>query len=252
LEVSAAVVIVTVGEMVSRRKHHRCTAAGMPAASVSFATMLWAPLADSVTLVDHAPPLPTVAVPIARAAAIVVEIDRAADRRLAAATVQRWCASPGLVRPPLLEMVTVGAIVSSVSHTAHCCRYSAASCPSPTMLWLPSPTASRWLTTRRACDVQCRSPCCRHVVEIDAVLPTAASPAVPCRDGVDRLVGQAAAAGDGDRRAMYRSVSTTGALLPVLPAASVSWPRCCARHRPQRELVDHAPPARPVAVRSRW
>jgi len=27
--------------------------------------MLWAPSPDSVTLVDHAPPLPTVAVPIA-------------------------------------------------------------------------------------------------------------------------------------------------------------------------------------------
>ena len=35
----------------------------LPAASVSWATMLWLPLPDRVTLVLHAPPLPTAAVP---------------------------------------------------------------------------------------------------------------------------------------------------------------------------------------------
>ena len=35
----------------------------LPAASVSWATMLWVPLPGSVTVVDHAPPT-TVAVPI--------------------------------------------------------------------------------------------------------------------------------------------------------------------------------------------
>src|SRR5438874_3370052 len=63
LSPAIGVVIATVGNVVVRVKVTGVLLPVLPAASVSCATMLFVPLPDSVTLVDQAPPLPTVAVP---------------------------------------------------------------------------------------------------------------------------------------------------------------------------------------------
>ncbi len=55
--------IATVGAPVASVNTTAVLAPVLPAASVSFATMLWGPLPDSVTVVDQVPPLPTIAVP---------------------------------------------------------------------------------------------------------------------------------------------------------------------------------------------
>jgi len=65
-----------------------------------------------------------------------------------------------------------------------------------------------------------------------------------------RLVGQPAAAGDGDRRGNgIEREQPTGALLPVIAAASVSFATMlCAPSPDSVTLVDHAPPLPAVAV----
>src|SRR6185312_10304893 len=64
LEVSALVLMVTTGAWVSRVNTTALLVPTLPTASMSWATMEWAPSPDSVTLVLQAPPSPTVAVPI--------------------------------------------------------------------------------------------------------------------------------------------------------------------------------------------
>ncbi len=55
LEVSAAVLIATVGASVSSVNTTGVLVPVLPAASVSWATMEWAPSPDSVTVVVHSP-----------------------------------------------------------------------------------------------------------------------------------------------------------------------------------------------------
>ena len=63
LSPATGVVIAIVGTAVFSANTTGVLAPVLPAASVSSATMLWVPLPDRVTLVLHAPPLPTAAVP---------------------------------------------------------------------------------------------------------------------------------------------------------------------------------------------
>ena len=64
VEVTPGLVIVTTGATVSSVSTTGLLVPVLPAASVSSATIEWAPSPDSVTLVLHAPLAPTVAVPI--------------------------------------------------------------------------------------------------------------------------------------------------------------------------------------------
>src|SRR5258708_2872679 len=63
LSPATGVVIAIVGAAVFSANTTGVLAPVLPATSVSLATMLWVPLPDSATLVDHAPPLPTAAMP---------------------------------------------------------------------------------------------------------------------------------------------------------------------------------------------
>jgi len=78
---------------------------------LSLATMLWVPLPDSVTLVLHEPPLPTVAVPSAVALPSSEQRHRGADvRRRQPFPDIVWAA--WLTEPPAVVIETVGAVVS--------------------------------------------------------------------------------------------------------------------------------------------
>ena len=87
----------------------------LPAASVSWATMLWMPLPDSVTLVNQLPPGPTAAVPSWVVTPFKVSnnvtVDPTAASPADAATVPDIVCVAWLVEPPGLAMATVGATV---------------------------------------------------------------------------------------------------------------------------------------------
>ena len=90
----------------------------LPAASVSTATMLWVPLPESVTLVLHAPPAPTVAVPICVgvppfAVSNSATVDPTAASPAVAVTVPEIACTDWLVVVPAVLIATAGAIVSS-------------------------------------------------------------------------------------------------------------------------------------------
>ena len=142
LEVSAAVLIATVGASVSSVNTTGVLVPVLPAASVSWATMEWAPSPDSVTLVVHSPPEPTVAVPIWVVTPLTVSSN---------VTVAPTAASPAVTLPEIvwvatlevsaaLLIATVGARVSSVNTTALLVPVlPAASVSWATMEWAPSP-----------------------------------------------------------------------------------------------------------------
>ena len=142
LEVSAALLIVTLGASVSSVNTTAVLVPVLPAASVSWATMEWAPSPDSVTVVVHSPPEPTVAVPI-----WVVTPPTVSSK----VTVAPTAASPAVTLPEIvwvatlevsaaLLIVTLGASVSSVNTTAVLVPVlPAASVSWATMEWAPSP-----------------------------------------------------------------------------------------------------------------
>ncbi len=147
LEVSAAVVIVTVGGTVSSVSTTGALLPVLPAASVSSATMLWAPSPDSVTWVVQ-DPFTTAAVPSCVVTPLTVSNS---------VTVPPATASPALTVPDTVwvatldvsaavVIVTVGGTVSSVSTTGALVPVlPTASVSSATMLWAPSPDSVTWV-----------------------------------------------------------------------------------------------------------
>ena len=142
LEVSAAVLIATVGASVSSVNTTGVLVPVLPAASVSWATMEWAPSPDSVTVVVHTPPEPTVAVPIW----VVTPPTVSSNVTVAPTAASAGGDLPEIVWLATLEVsaavliATVGASVSSVNTTAVLVPVlPAASVSWATMEWAPSP-----------------------------------------------------------------------------------------------------------------
>src|SRR6266478_1052619 len=99
--------------------------------------MLWVPLPDSVTLVLHEPPLPTVTV-----ASAVVPLSNSVTVVPASPVPEIGCAA-WLVVPPGLVIATAGATVSTVAVTADVVvTLPAASVALAVKLWLPSFSAA--------------------------------------------------------------------------------------------------------------
>ena len=100
----------------------------LPAASVSWATMLWVPLPDNVTLVDQAPPT-TVAVPICVVTLLTVSNSVTVDPAAAsvAATVPEIVCVDWLVVALAVLIATVGGSVSTAPPgspwSRHCRRH---------------------------------------------------------------------------------------------------------------------------------
>src|SRR5437868_14011026 len=117
LSPAIGVVIAIVGAAVASVKVTGALLPVLPAASVSCATMLLVPLPDSVTLVDQAPPLPTVAVPTWVVTPFTVSnrvtVEPTAASPTAAVTVPDIVCVTWLVVVPAVLIVTVGASVSS-------------------------------------------------------------------------------------------------------------------------------------------
>src|SRR5882762_5921010 len=111
--VSNARLSLTVGAVVLSVKTTGVLVPVLPAASVSLATMLWLPLPDSVTLVLHTPPLPTLAVP----SCVVLPLSNSVTvvPMSATSTVPDIVWLVWLVGPPGLVIATTGAVVSSVN-----------------------------------------------------------------------------------------------------------------------------------------
>ena len=137
------VVIATVGNVVVRVKVTGVLLPVLPAASVSCATMLFVPLPDSVTLVDQAPPLPTVAVPTWVVTPFTVSsritVEPIAAPPAAAVTVPEIVCVAWLVVIPAVLTATVGAASSSVNTTEVLVLLAAAS--SATMVCEPYPAS---------------------------------------------------------------------------------------------------------------
>src|SRR5947209_2161346 len=110
-------VIAIVGAAVARVKFTAVLLPVLPAASVSWATMLLLPLPASVTLVLQAPPLPTVAVPTWVVTPFTVSnsvtVDPTAASPAVAVTVPEIVCVVWLVVVPGVLIDTVGATVSS-------------------------------------------------------------------------------------------------------------------------------------------
>src|SRR5438105_4858010 len=110
-------VIAIVGAVVARVKVTGVLLPMLPAASVSLAMMLLVPLPDSVTPVDQAPPLPTVAVPTWVVTPLTVSnrvtIEPTAASPAAAVTVPEIVCVAWVVVVPAVLIATVGAIVST-------------------------------------------------------------------------------------------------------------------------------------------
>ena len=107
-------VIAIVGTAVASVKTTGALEPTLPAASVSWATMLWLPLPGSVTVVDQAPPT-TVAVPICVVTPLTVSNNVTVDPAAAsaAATVPEIICEAWLVVVPVVLIRTVGARVST-------------------------------------------------------------------------------------------------------------------------------------------
>src|SRR5579883_190544 len=132
------VLIATLGATVSRVNTTGTLAPVLPAASVSLATMLWLPSPESVMEVLQAPPVPTVAVPIAVPLSYSVTVVPGAAS--VALTVPEIVCVAWFVVPPAVLIATVGATVSRVNNTGALAPVlPAASVSLATMLWLPSP-----------------------------------------------------------------------------------------------------------------
>ncbi len=110
--VSVARFSVSIGPMVLKVKITGALVPVLPATSVSLATILWVPLPNSVTLVLHKPPLPTVAVasgvgPLSNNVTVVP--------MSATSTVPDIVWAAWLVGPPAVVIDTTGAVVSMVT-----------------------------------------------------------------------------------------------------------------------------------------
>src|SRR6202020_683179 len=255
-EVSAAVAIVTVGATVSSVNPTGVKLPVLPAASVSWATMLWAPSPVSVTLVLHTPPLPTVAVPICVVTPLTVS---------SSVTVAPTAASPAITVPEMVwvataevsaavAIVTVGATVSSVNTTGvELPVLPAASVSWATMLWAPSPVSVTLVLHTPPLPTVAVPICVVTPLTVSSsvtVAPTAASPAITVPEMVWVATAEVSAAvAIVTVGATVSSVNTTGAELPVLPAASVSWATMLWAPSPVSvTLVLHTPPLPTVAV----
>src|SRR5579871_1680480 len=143
LVVAPVVEIVTVGGIVSNVNATGALVPVLPAASVSLATMLLLP-SDSATEVLQLPSLPTVAVPT------WVPLSYSVTVAPGVASVEVTCPAmvclTWLVRLPVVEIVTAGAIVSNVNTTAPLAPVlPAASVSLATMLLLPSDSETELL-----------------------------------------------------------------------------------------------------------
>src|SRR5260221_11598627 len=135
-----AVLIATVGATVSSVNTTGVLVPVLPAASVSLATMLWEPSPDSVTVVLHTPPAPTVAVPSGVVLPLSYSVPVAPTAASPAATVPEIVCVAWLVTPPVVLTATVGGTVSSVNTSGVLMPVlPAASVSLATMLWEPSP-----------------------------------------------------------------------------------------------------------------
>ena len=90
--------IVTAARRVSSVNTTAVLVPVLPAASVSWATMEWAPSPDSVTVVVHSPPEPTVAVPIGVVTPLTVSSN---------VTVAPTAASPAVTLPEIVWVATL-------------------------------------------------------------------------------------------------------------------------------------------------
>src|SRR5438105_8024943 len=117
LSPAIGVVIAIVGVVVARVKVTGALLPVLPAASVSWATMLLVPLPDSVTLVLQVPSLPTFAVPIWVVTPLTVSnrvtVEPIAASPAAAVTVPESVCVAWVVVVPAVLIATVGAIVST-------------------------------------------------------------------------------------------------------------------------------------------
>src|SRR6202165_1422359 len=184
LEVSAAVLIVTGGASVSSVNTTGVLVPVLPAASVSLATMLWAPSPLSVTLVLHTPPLPTLAVPscVVTPPTVSNNVTVAPTAAAPAVTVPEmgWVATLEVSAAVLI--VTVGASVSSVNTTGVLVPVlPAASVSLATMLWAPSPDSVTLVLHTPPLPTLAVPSCVVTPPTVSnnvTVAPTAASPAV--------------------------------------------------------------------------
>src|SRR6202790_2104330 len=218
-----AVLIATVGGTVSRVNTKGVRAPVLPAASVSLATMLWEPSPDSVTVVLHTPPLPTVAVPSGVVLPLSYSVTVAPTAASVAATEPEIVCVGWLVTPPAVLTETVGGTVSRVSTTGALAPVlPAASVSLATMLWAPSPdSVTVVLHTPPLPTVAVPSGVVLPLSYSVTVAPTAASVAVTMPEivCVAWLVTAPAVLIDTAGGTVSR-VSTTGLLAPVFPAAS--------------------------------
>src|ERR1700676_1655651 len=138
---STGAIVSVGGAVVTRVKVTGVLAPVLPAASVSWAAMLWVPLPDSVTVADQLPPAPTGAVPTWVVTPFTVSnnvtVDPTVASPAAAATVPEIVCAACLVGPPALVMVTLGGVVSSVNTTGELVLFAPASWA--TMVLAPSP-----------------------------------------------------------------------------------------------------------------
>src|SRR5579883_2957783 len=117
LSPATGVVIAMIGAVVASVKFTGVLAPVLPAASVSWATMLLLPFPASVTRAVHAPLAPTVAVPIGVvppfSVSSSVTVDPTAASPAAAVTVPEIVSVAWLVVVPGVPIDTVGAMVST-------------------------------------------------------------------------------------------------------------------------------------------
>ncbi len=116
LSPATGAVIAIVGATVASVKTTGALEPMLPAASVSWATMLWPPLPDNVTVVDQAPPT-TVAVPTCVVTPLMVSNNVTVDPAAAsvAATVPEIVCVDRFVVVPAVLMRTVGGSVSTAN-----------------------------------------------------------------------------------------------------------------------------------------
>src|ERR1700722_15558581 len=218
------VVIATVGAAVSSVSTTGVELPVMPARSVSWATMLLAPL-TSVTLVVQLPSACTNAVPIAVVPPLSNNDTVEPGAVASPVTLPLMVCAAVAVAPARVVIATVGAAVSSVSTTGvELPVMPARSVSCATMLLAPLTSVTLAVQLPSACTKAVPIAVVPPLSNNDTVEPGAVASPVTLPLMVCAAVAVAPArvviATVG---AAVSSVSTTGVELPVMPARSVSW-----------------------------
>ena len=211
--------MTTTGAMLSRVKLGPVALAVLPAASVSVALRLWVPCTfSSVTVVDQLPSACTVAVATSVLPSSTCTVVPASSvPTLPVRSWARW-----LVRPPVVAMTSAGATVSSVKAMVLLVpRLVAGSVSVAVMLCRPCTRASVTVVVQLPSACTVAVPISVAPSSTCTVEPTSSRSTLPAMTWAGLLVRPPAVV-MATTGAMVSSVYSTAALVPGLPARSVS------------------------------